>query len=930
MPKRSPSPEDTDLDVGDRHMLAQIKTNVVGSTPVDSHIGRFQILGCLGEGAMGIVFEALDDQLDRRVAIKLLHPGVIASEGERRARVLREAQSLARLAHPNIVHIHEVGEHEGQMFMAMELIVGQSLDKLQQEKRPSWDATVTLYLDAGRGLAAAHAKGIVHRDFKPQNVLVDEEGRVRVVDFGLAHGTFDREEQATVEIPLRGEGAIERVNDVRLTATGAILGTPAYMAPELFDGQTATPLSDQFSFCVALYEGVYGRRPFDGRKLLEVVEATRAGKILPPTGGAGAPRWLYTVLCRGLAPKAGERFSDMEALLAELERDRGQRWRWAGIGAAVVLAAGVGAWLASRRSLSDNETKREPDPITEQCKRLVEEHQAEWSAIRPTIEAQDPAAKNENSSIEVLDSGSEQFIQHLKQACERSAPKTCQDEASDDFSALLEDYTEYITEDIFTQITLNLDECIESPLPNYETSPPEAAEELARSRQAEIAGSLDTALEHANNALKASDEHNQVARLRARLQLARIYETQGDLSRVHNTLKRAAFKAVTLRAPTLAFDIALEQAEAEVIHSGTYEIAETALWEAETILEDGNVPNMPIRRARLLEKRGLALTTLHNPPLYDEAIASLEKALEIRREIISDRRAKKFPPLAKYEQLAADALLDLTLAKHSSLKAPVSDADLKQILSGYQEARDQFAKAVNGDEFHIELARYEHNIGIAKLQLDDPRGAISHFEKTARIYTKSSPNNGILLSYEYLALTAAYQKLEENNKALSYARMCLEARKKFFQDASTPGAALPLAEAHNAIGSALLDLNDQESSIHHFEAAVDILSEITSRRSRTGDEHTQLLETLVNLALAEAEQGNLRAAKAALDDFEAQRRDVDSDTPSLPLAEAQIFLLEKKPQKALARLKTVVDEPDDVEDIRKEAHKMLKLNHPTR
>ncbi|HEY0133233.1 MAG TPA: serine/threonine-protein kinase, partial [Nannocystis sp.] len=206
--------------------------------PLQTRLGRFMLLQLLGQGGMGVVYTAWDELLDRRVALKLLRTG---HDGDAQARILHEAKGLARLSHPNVVQIYEVSASGGRLFIAMEYIAGNTLRAwTDEQRRAGADPRVLLdmYIQAGRGLAAAHAQGLVHRDFKPDNVLVGEDGRARVVDFGLV---TIRHAAPDVHAPGGAPPAI----DARLTADGAVHGTPAYMPPEQFAGLAADARSDQ-------------------------------------------------------------------------------------------------------------------------------------------------------------------------------------------------------------------------------------------------------------------------------------------------------------------------------------------------------------------------------------------------------------------------------------------------------------------------------------------------------------------------------------------------------------------------------------------------------------------------------------------------------------------------------------------------------------
>ncbi|MEX1363094.1 MAG: serine/threonine-protein kinase [Nannocystaceae bacterium] len=284
----------------------------VADAPARPTMGRFQLLRRIGSGAMGVVYEAYDRDLDRRVALKVLRPEVAARSGlAARSRMLREAQALARLRHPNVTMVYEVGSGEGDsLFIAMELVEGRTLQRWLRARGRSWREIIEVFAQAGRGLSAAHRAGLVHRDFKPDNVIVDDEGQARVVDFGLARSAGLGELLPTLDDA--GASAV----GMELTCTGAVLGTPAYMAPEQFGGRTVRPASDQFSFCVALFEALYGRRPFPGNDLPSLQRSLLSGKPLGPR--RGVPRALHRVLRRGLALEPRDRYRSMEALLDAL------------------------------------------------------------------------------------------------------------------------------------------------------------------------------------------------------------------------------------------------------------------------------------------------------------------------------------------------------------------------------------------------------------------------------------------------------------------------------------------------------------------------------------------------------------------------------------------------------------------------------------
>ncbi|MEM9452754.1 MAG: protein kinase [Myxococcota bacterium] len=284
-------------------------------------IGRYPILERLGMGGMGVVYAAYDDQLDRRIAIKLIRRSG-SSNLAARVRIRREALAMARLSHPAVVHVYEVDEWQGQTYVAMEYVRGQTLRQWLKTPRPL-EQRLGILTQAARGLAAAHRAGVVHRDFKPDNMMVDVHGRVRVLDFGLAraNGADSIERSLDGLVP----SVVTKPNDLRIEVTraGAVLGTPAYMSPEQHRGVPTGPSSDQYSFCAVAYEALYGVRPFTGPNRIAIALAIHRGLACPPPEGHGVPPALHQVLVRGLAPDPRDRWPSMEDLVDAMEAARG-------------------------------------------------------------------------------------------------------------------------------------------------------------------------------------------------------------------------------------------------------------------------------------------------------------------------------------------------------------------------------------------------------------------------------------------------------------------------------------------------------------------------------------------------------------------------------------------------------------------------------
>ncbi|HEY0990529.1 MAG TPA: protein kinase, partial [Kofleriaceae bacterium] len=305
---------------GDAHTTHPARPRGTSALAKGSVVGRFVVLDLLGTGGMGVVYTAYDPELDRKVALKLLHPRR-DGEGDQPA-LLAEAQVMARINHASVIAVYEVGTYRNQVFAAMELIEGTTLRRWMTEHKRSWRQIVDVFVLAGDGLAAAHAAGVIHRDFKPENVLIGDDGRVKVSDFGLA----------TASPAARG---------------AHVAGTPGYVSVEQLQGLGADERSDQFSFCIALHEALHGGRPFSARGLDELVAEVRRGPQLHEMR-RGVPAWLNRVVRRGLALAPEERHPSMRALTADIRRAIAvRRARPRMVAAVVMLALLTGAFAVA-------------------------------------------------------------------------------------------------------------------------------------------------------------------------------------------------------------------------------------------------------------------------------------------------------------------------------------------------------------------------------------------------------------------------------------------------------------------------------------------------------------------------------------------------------------------------------------------------------
>jgi tetratricopeptide (TPR) repeat protein len=328
-----------------------------GELSESGRLGRYVLIGRVGAGAMGTVYAAYDPKLERKVALKLLHPSPSEAPEQLEARLVQEAQAMARLSHPNVVSVFDVGSWHGQVWLAMEFVEGQTLKQWMQTPR-SLEERLGALVDAGRGLAAAHSAGLIHRDFKPDNVLVGPDGRARVTDFGLARAEVSEPSASFAALaPMLGD----EDSTLASTQSGLVVGTPAYMAPDQLAGHPAEARSDQFSFCMVAWEVLSGERPLNMDQLRSLAvqrltreRSARTGQPALELGGlrlslgsppAGMPPWVHRCLQRGLESDPERRFESMEALLEVLADDprarRRQRWLLAGAVGGILLAVGA-------------------------------------------------------------------------------------------------------------------------------------------------------------------------------------------------------------------------------------------------------------------------------------------------------------------------------------------------------------------------------------------------------------------------------------------------------------------------------------------------------------------------------------------------------------------------------------------------------------
>lgn len=634
-----------------------------------TQVGRFIVRAPLGAGGMGVVYAADDPVLGRKVALKLIHAdhsGGLASD-EWRARLLREARAIARLSHPNVITVHEIGLHDDQPFVAMELVEGTTLRSWLAASPRSWRDVVAVFVAAGRGLLAAHRAGLVHRDFKPDNVLIGHDGRIRVTDFGLACPLPD------VERTEPGDPALERPGDTvgvagsgvedphgRLTRTGSLVGTPGYMAPELLRGGAADFASDQFSFCVTLHEALFGERPSrDGTPAagVHVSQPETAGARRPAargrSDGHAVPGWLRQTVERGLRPRPSDRFPSMEALLGALDCEPiRRRWIQAGVAVIVVAAAGVAASvLAAGRS----------DP--EICTGAREQVSAVWNPGVAARVKSSFAATARPHALSSADRVAEDVTQYTgrwaamhRAACLATARGeqspdlldrhvSCLARRLDQVGALIDLFVRRADGDVVDRAVDLVDKleplstCADSaaqlarvPLPADPARRARVAElerEVDRAELARQAGQAQAAVDAAHAVLQAQRDLDYApVAAQAEGVLGRSFEDMGRVAEAREALGRAQRLAQRTGDPRLAVSLMLDLLAVVGVRQEHYGEAKLLAELVEGALERPELRADEALRARLL-------TALGNTALQE---GNVDRAIELQREALAIRR----------------------------------------------------------------------------------------------------------------------------------------------------------------------------------------------------------------------------------------------------------------------------------------------------
>ncbi|MEX1368017.1 MAG: serine/threonine-protein kinase [Nannocystaceae bacterium] len=633
--------------------------------PTRRSIGRYRIIEPLGAGGMGVVYRASDPDLSRDVAIKLLHSEATRSDAARE-RLRQEARALAELSHPNVVQIYDVGIDGESVYIAMELVPGVDLQRWLEQRRP-WREVLALLVETGEGLVAAHHAGLVHRDFKPSNVLVGDDGRPRVVDFGLARatdggGTFEQSGST---------GSHDRSDrePSTLTRPGVTMGTPAYMAPEQHLLRQANAASDQYAFCVSTWEAIFGERPFRGASLQELVTAKERGQPNAPAG-TEVPRAVTEALRRGMHPDRARRWPSMDALLEALRaRSTPVRTsRWVG-GTALLLAGGVVAatWAAAGTSPDE---RIDCPPAAERLAGAWDDDRAR--ALRATVEGSELTyAEQTWSRLQTrLSDRAQRWQDAYAQTCEaRRQPgvddmrldrsMVCLSERRDELAALVDVLVSNEGDAVRNAVEAvsqlrPISDCAnpDEPPPLDETrrlAAERIGRDLLRAESLLKVASYERARMLAEPA-QAEAEALELPTLQARalLTLGRIHAANGEPEAAQQQLSEAALLATSLGRDELAARAAIDLVNIQGAWRSRYQDALEWNRHADSAIERmGGSAELSVLRLNALG--GLELSLGHS----EQALAALERSLGLVQETFGPGH----PLLAATESNLGEALV---------------------------------------------------------------------------------------------------------------------------------------------------------------------------------------------------------------------------------------------------------------------------------
>ena len=773
-------------------------------------VGGYEIVKTIGRGGMGVVYECLDPRLDRPVAVKVVRPHGVFDDDKRRERLVREARAIARISHPNVVQVFDAGTVGDELYIAMELVEGPTLRSWLREQRTPEDI-VRVFMGAASGLAAAHAAGVVHRDFKPENVIVGHDGRPRVLDFGIAQAPGD--ERSTDE-----RLATQETTSPRLTAAGLVLGTPAYMPPEQARGEEVDARSDQFSFCVALFEALWGHRPFTGSSLAERVDAVERGE-LRDEGGAGVPRRVRAALRRGLQAEPHRRHEGMNALISAMEPGR-TRLHWVAAGGTLLAVLGAGAaWQPP--------AEQGPEP----CEQVGESIREVWhggvdSAIREAFAAELPLGGEAawRRVRAAVDSHATAWSEAATEACGRTEPRPtqCLAQQRRELQSLLD---ELVVADKQTVVAATgaaaslrspqqcLDPTGSADIGVERPRVAEARDALARASQKLALGKYDEAAEDADVALVAAERSGSKAvRADAHLVVGTVAMRLGSMDEAETQLERAVFLAQEAED-----DFIVARTAAQLMYVAGYQRSDFDAAERWNELARATLVRMGDDGLLEAERLNALGAMRSNQGRYEDAITALADALAVAEARLGPRHPK-------------------TLMTATNL------GTLYRVTGKLDEARRQLEDALVQTEDmvgtdHPDVARVLANLATVHVDEGYSERAVPLLERAVSIVEATHGPEAPLLASILSNLAASLDRVRRFDEALVAARRAVEIGEIVYgEDAAR------LAQLLGQLGQAQRHVGEREESLQTLRRAERI------KRAAFGDDHPALAPTLMLIA----------------------------------------------------------------------------------
>ena len=878
-------------------------------------VGRYVVIDHLGAGGMGVVYTAYDPELDRKVAVKLLQAELGgSSRGTTGAsRLIREAQAMAALSHPNVITVHDVGTLDDDVFVAMEFVDGWTLGGWLEAEPRSLVAILEVFQAAGQGLAAAHAAGLVHRDFKPDNVMVGCDGRVRVMDFGLARRMgASPGDQAKVAAVAKLAALRERSQpDLDLTTTGAVIGTPAYMSPEQYQGKPIDARSDQYSYCVALYEAVYGERPFAAENIGALAFAVCSGQIADAPSGSKVPGWLRDVLVRGLSAMPEARFQDMSALLAQLGRDRRTLARRLTLLGAGVLAILVGAWgLHATRGQESvcSGAQTQLDEVWNDAHRAeIERAFAStnkpyaahtWATVAPLLHAYTSAwvegHQDACEATRVRGEQSEELLD-LRMMCLRERLEGLRG-VVDSYAGIGPDAIEGLDSAVELASDLApISDCSDVALLTAPIKPPSdpkaregvalLREELARVRTLAARGDYAQGVDQASAALAHARELDYApTTAEALVWLGRLQHLAGDLAGAEQSLLLGAEQAAIGHHDLVAARAWIELVEVVGAKQARPQegalLAKVAAAACRRGGGDEQTADLAADLAAdltadLTADLAVALAAVYKlEARYDAAQTELERALSLRKAELGNEHVKVADTLlalgdiareqghyddaaARYD--AARAILETTLgSQHPEVARVYNSMGNAAIRAGrldeaitHHEAALEIREATLGSE-HPDIAASLNNLGAAHELRKDLTEALEYHQRALAIRTaalgETHPNVAMSLNN----IGNVYRSMRKLDDALAYYERALALKIEV------------LGPEHPAVGETLGNIANVHTSSEEWEAALDFAERAqVIFEASLGPEHPNVGSGYVNLSTIQRHLGDWEASRVA-------------------------------------------------------------------